>query len=426
MKRTLEGLAVEKTLGFFGLNKLAARAGVEQLRKLFQAAKHDPHALQQAEQLASQGHNILAGRNLPRGSQLRVLGAGGEGVAQHVLMPGARGATQMAADPLAARAAGSFANKAEAQAAHAARTPVAPQRVPGVAGTGPANTAVVKTYDPTSPIYNPAVQQTRQGLVGQDIPGFAKSYEMAQTPHNIAGQKAEYAINEYIPGKAPGESAKDLADVQKLQRQARTAIPGHEMVDVRDVNMVRDARTGKMTGIDYIPVQNEHMIPRDQRMPGMEHVVGAQVDLQSPTGRQFNVMNPNAPAPMNERIMRQADTQGALRSDYPIPQEGLNDQQMARLNQQMNAANKHYGGQLLSQAYGGRAEQAFRGRPVQQVAGQATRPSGPPSMATQAALPSKKNPFAGVSNSEIGQMLDSPVAFSQTQAAPPADYIMRR
>lgn len=311
------------------VEKLAARAGIRQLRQLFRSGN-----IQEAEQLASHAPQILAGRNLPRGSQIRQLGAGTEGVAQHVLMP-------------------------------------------------QGHSAVVKTYDRTSPIYSPAVQQTRASLAGKQIPGHAQTYSFHQTPN------AEYAINEYIPAAKQRPNAQQIA---ATQAQARHAVPGHELLDIGAQNHVLDARTGKSTIIDSIPVPQQDTMPQALRKGMPENVLNYHLNPASPTGQTVNAFKEEMPTWRRDAIHSQV-------SSDPYARTLAGNEQVAR------HATQQHSNELLQQAYRQRpqvpatqAPQALQAPQVPQAtqAPQATRAMRPQppqaqaqAQATQAARPAR-------------------------------------
>lgn len=305
--------------------KTAARAGIKRLRQLFNAGN-----FREAEQLASHAPHMLAGRNLPRGSAIKTLGAGTEGVAQHVLMP-------------------------------------------------QGGTAVVKTYDRTSPLYSPAVQQTRASLAGKQIPGHAQTYSFHDTPH------AEYAINEFVPTTKARPS---LEQIQATQAQARHAVPGHELLDIGRQNHVLDARTGQSKIIDSIPVDKRDLMPAGLRQGMPENVLNYHLDPASRTGQTVNAFREHQPTWSRDAVVQQLN-QNALGPT------------MAG-NQLDRTATRMHSDQLLQQAYG-RAQPSAYAHPVPQApqAAQATQAARPARMqaqpqpqATQAARPALMTPQA--------------------------------
>lgn len=293
------------------LEKEAARAGVNRLRQLFNAGN-----LQEAEALAAHAPQILAGRNLPRGSQIRRLGSGTEGVAQHVLMPGS--------------------------------------------ASTPAGSAVVKTYDRTSPLYSPQVQQARAGMAGKQIPGHAQTYEFHRGPNT------DHAINEFVPsvkGQRPTP-----AQIAETQAQVRHVVPGHELLDIGRQNMVRDARTGKATVIDSIPVPQQHTMPAHLRKGMPENVLNYHLDANSPTGQTMNAFKPNGPEWRQDQIYRQmsqnpATPRQALDATLAAKKDqtwahadnltSATERQVAGMNQQHRMAQRAHENELLRSAYGG-------------------------------------------------------------------------
>lgn len=302
--------------------KQAARAGINRLRQLFNAGN-----FHEAEQLAAHAPQMLSGRNLPRGSALKTLGAGSEGVAQHVLMP-------------------------------------------------QGGTAVVKTYDKTSPLYSPAVQQTRASLAGKQIPGHAQTYSFHDTP------QAQYAINEYVPTSKARPSP---AQIQAAQAQARHAVPGHELLDIGPQNHVLDARTGQSKIIDSIPVDKRDLMPQHLRQGRPENVINFHLDPTSATGQTVNAFKENQPTWGRDTVVQQLNN-------------NAHGPTMAG-NQLENTATRMHSDQLLQQAYG-RAPQAPQGvqapqAPQQAQATQAARPARMQQpQATQAARPGRMTPQA--------------------------------
>jgi hypothetical protein len=332
--------------------KLAARAGVRLLRNLFNAGN-----LREAEALAQQGGKILTGRNLPRGSQLRILGSGSEGVAQHVLMP-----------------------------------------------TG--GTAVVKTYDPTSVAYNRHIQANRRELVGKDIPGFAKIHAMGQTPYNVQGRPGEYALMEYVPGKAPTDQAQVAA---LMQRSRTTPLPGGSTaLDVRRANMIQDARTGQVKVVDYMPVKDA--LPAHMRPEGMDHHPYLHMQPHGETARGF-VNDPQKS--LLGKIMRAHDSQGALHPEHLMPRAGLSDQQMARYRRDMAAADKRYQGNLLNEAYGNKVRPLSSTRPAAVTA----RQEAPTAAARPAVTAHRDTPTVAAQPATAAAYQDTPTVAMGPAAA---------
>jgi len=342
--------AVKATLETYGLNKMAARAGVNRLRELFK----NPATLPQAYALANEAPKILAGRNLPHGSQLSVLGSGGEHVTQHALMP-------------------------------------------------QGGTMAVKFRDPTSPMYNPIIQQNRQALVGQAIPGFAKIHEQGLTPNRLSAggvnRPIGYSHNEFVPG--PGFNPRDPAQRAAgadLTARSRTAVPGMELADTRPGNMKRHALTGEMTSFDYTPIETAHTTDPASRSPMLEHVLPVRMD--TPTGRAF--INPETG--LREGTVTQSAFGREYMQDANRPNMYVQSPQQKRyVEQQLGRATRHYQGQLLGAAHTGRSPRAFEAR-APRSAERLNQPVPPGAPAA---------PIAGASTSEIDRAFagwDAPVA----------------
>lgn len=316
------------------VEKLAARAGINRLRQLFRSGN-----IQEAEQLAAHAPQILAGRNLPRGSQIRNLGSGSEGVAQHVLMPEGR-------------------------------------------------SAVVKTYDKTSPIYSPVIQQTRAQLAGREIPGHAQTYAFRSTP------QAEYAINEFIPAAKAKPTPQQIAETQA---QVRHAVPGHEMLDIGKQNMVVDARTGQAKVIDSLPVRQQDTMPANLRKGMPENVLNYHLDPNSPTGQSVNAFKEHAPEWRRDQIAAAPQAAGPMARTLPHAQDRTvavasptsTAKQQNQLRQQNRSVQKQYEATLLQQAYGRSAPQpaaAARPQAAPQANPQATVAARPQAMAPQSTV----------------------------------------
>jgi hypothetical protein len=342
--------------------KTSARRGMKMLRDLYQKGH-----LQEAKALEQHLPQMMANRASPY-SQLRILGAGGEGVAQHVATPGARGAVQHAADPLARRVPGGFASRTNPwPEAHDAQQHIDfknPNVAPG--------TYALKTFDTTADVYNPIVQDLRRQSIGHEHPLIATTHAMGQTPATHAGRQHEYALNEFVPTVQPKTTPQSqlplsprLRQRQRVQQQrqrqqqerrnqfreeeiidqVRHAFPGQTQLDLRG-NIVG----GKV--IDRIPVPTRDLNPNTMGVPSLEKVISQQLEFDSPTERAMNYARPDAPHSLRETMLRRADTQGALRADAPLSRPGLTPEARQLLNKQMRGAERAYSGQLLHEAYG--------------------------------------------------------------------------
>lgn len=175
------------------LEKIAARAGLNVIRGLM--AKGTPEAMAQASRLA-QTPGVL--KATAAGSQVRHLGAGGEGIADLVAHP-------------------QF----------------------GV--------SVRKLYSPTSAIASPTMIGRKAQMAKQlQSPMLAETHGVGRTGHG-----GRMSFHEYVPGGSP--SPQDV-DVIQQQLRSKGALRGWDLQDIRDVNI----QGGK--AIDVLPFRGGEVV----------------------------------------------------------------------------------------------------------------------------------------------------------------------
>jgi hypothetical protein len=168
------------------LEKIAARAGLQVIRNLI--AKGTPEAMAQANRLAKAPGVLKA---TAAGSQVKHLGAGGEGIADLVAHP-------------------QF----------------------GV--------SVRKLYNPTSSIASPTMIGRKAQMAKQlQSPMLAETHGVGRT-----GRGGRMSFNEYVPG---GSSSPQDVDVIQQHLRSKGALRGWDLQDIRDVNV----QGGK--AIDVLP-----------------------------------------------------------------------------------------------------------------------------------------------------------------------------
>lgn len=221
------------------LSKFAARAGIRRIRQLLAQGEHNPAVQKELSALTSRAGDLLTGRNLPHGSQLRVLGAGGEGVAQHVLTPQGQ--------------------------------------------------KVMKIHDPSAMAYSPNVIANKNKLVGQQIPGFANIESKHTMPGKVQGKQVPGYMNEYVPGQTMSKEDFASGKGQSVLQRGQQGVGNIELADLNRTNL-KTTPSGDVKAIDYMPVDKEHMLPAAQR--GRANVLNENIDPSSPTFQSFNVNRP--------------------------------------------------------------------------------------------------------------------------------------
>jgi hypothetical protein len=235
------------------------------------------------------------GRNLnTTGSQVKVLGSGGEGIAQLV------------ADPKRNQL------------------------------------SVLKTHDPTATGYNPALIANKDKLIGQTLPNVATTYEKTTPRGTIAGRAIPQYMSEYVPGSQMSEAQFEKLQPnlnQTINQAVNQKIPGIELSDLNRTNF-KMTPTGPKA-IDYMAVDSKDMLPMAQRRRA--NYVHENIDMSSPTGQAFNFEDPHNLA--NKVLPEQSK-----RRLYQLA-EGNSLQAQNVLNR----ATQHYNNALLNQTYGGTA-----------------------------------------------------------------------
>lgn len=270
------------------LTKIAARAGLRRLRQALSGAErleqqiaHSGASRQLVDALAKHKGDIAhltsnpaalgAGRHLPYGSQLRVLGQGGEGVAQHVVRPGA------------------------------------------------GRTEVLKVHDPHSGAYSPEVIKNKDALVGREIPGVATIHGRTTMPGNVRGQQAPAYFTEYVPG-ASATRAQIEANPQQfapLVHSAENAVPGMKLLDIerRPGNIKMTPQGPK--AIDYMPVASGDVLPHDVRQQMPPNMLGMMMHDESPTLQSFRNSGDHAARSSGELLSQAYGRAPAARAAAP-------------------------------------------------------------------------------------------------------------
>lgn len=239
------------------LIKLAARAGIKRIRDLLAAGKdHGP----ELESLTSRAKDILTGRNVGNaGSQLRVLGHGSEGVAQHVLTP--------------------------------------------------QGMKVTKVYDQHGPAFSEQLLANKDKLVGKQIPGFA-------TIENKLNLNAPAHSIEYVPGRGLTRQEWKNNVTAPHHEMATQAHPDLELTDLNSSNFKMTPQ-GQVKAIDYVAAPKSDMLPQNQR--GAKGVLHEQLDpysqsYQSMRGAQADYSHPMS-MPENASASQINKAQGAYRGN---------------------------------------------------------------------------------------------------------------
>lgn len=240
------------------LTKNAARAGLRRLRqalsgaeRLEQQVAHSGaahgvlEALQKhkadASHLMSNPNAIGMGRNLPFGSQIRVLGGGNEGMAQHVIRPG-QGASE-----------------------------------------------VLKIHDPRALAHSDQTIANKDKLIGKNIPGVAKLHGRATMPGTVDGKQMPAYFSEYVPGRNANvqDFRHNPEQFQQLYQSSEHGVPGMKLLDVQ-------GRAGniKMTpqgpkAIDYLPVPERDAYPMAVRQALPANMLGAHMVPGSESLKSF-------------------------------------------------------------------------------------------------------------------------------------------
>jgi hypothetical protein len=220
-------------------SKSAARAGIKRIRDLLAQGEHNPAVQSELQALTSRAGDILTGRKSPLGSQLRVLGAGGEGAAQHVLTP--------------------------------------------------QGMKVLKVHDPTAMAYSPKVIANKDSLVGKEIPGFANIESKHQMPGRVAGRQVPAYMNEYVPGHTMSESDFASGRAKDVLERGHQGVGNLELADLNRTNF-KVTPSGESKVIDYMPIDKQDMYPRSER--GRANVLHENINPASPTFSTFNVERP--------------------------------------------------------------------------------------------------------------------------------------
>ena len=349
--------------------KLAARAGIRALAERYRQQGSSPLGYSDTENYARETlPPMMVGRNLPLGSQIRTLGAGGEGISTQNLHPGAW-QVRLREDPLAARKPGEFGRggaEARTQAAALQALSADPEgdlifertQHPTMSMPLKPGSYATKIYDPTSGLYNPMIQKNRASLVGEEMPGYAKIHGFGQAGHNVAGLPTEAMISDFIPGK--GARAIDRPEVAGMYHSPPAAMRARGLgaEDVRIGNTIKDLRTDKPTVIDYMPVAQRDRVPGFSPRPGMSHYVTEGIVSHSPTDRAFRYNTNRLDPTMAEVVGR-----------YPRPEpfdpvrallaKGPTAADKARQVAEGRARAKNYGSQLLKSFYTGKAPTPF-------------------------------------------------------------------
>lgn len=277
--------------------KFAARAGVRQLRSLYEqvrrAAPEAQHGLmQQIQGLESRAGDILHGRTLPLGARLSILGGGSEGVAQHVLTPqGSR---------------------------------------------------VSKMYDPYALAHNPIVTRARTQMIGHQDPNIAEIFAHQRMKH-VLDRPGEAHLLEYVHGTMP----KRLSP--KLREVAETGHAGNMFLDVRPANVVQTPK-GVQKIVDPMPFPREHT--RTGLRPAQKGRLTDEVDWYTPSADAFaiNREDPNRLRHLSINPSMESRLAKLIRSKSP---------HAARAEQLLEQAERHYQGQVLRANYTGQAPSPF-------------------------------------------------------------------
>lgn len=138
--------------------------------------------------------------------------------------------------------------------------------------------AVRKLYDPRGISGSEMIARKEQaGRALGANPHFAQFYGSAQTPHG-----GQMHFSEFIPqGQAPtGQAGAQSVRHAKVQAQRGLHNAGFAGgKDIRQGNMVFDARTNTHKVIDYIPAQQGEFMRMPQRM---ENVIASTPESKSP------------------------------------------------------------------------------------------------------------------------------------------------
>lgn len=331
--------------------KEAARRGMKELRNLLTAAGGaiNEHPLtRRLVQAATMGRDLGA-----TGSQVRVLGSGSEGVAQLV------------ADPLRK------------------------------------GLSVVKTHDPSAPLFNPALLANKDRMLGKDIPGVAKLFDRVTARGAVAGRAAPQYVGEFVGGKTPTPAEFDALRGRGLRARLGVAmqhhVPGVTLSDIHRTNFKYDA-SGRPKAIDFMAVDAKDMLPVAQR--GLPNVVNQNIRMGSPTFMRFNLDDPAS-------LANQVLPEGV--------RHGLYGQRSPEARATLRQANQRYQATLLGQAYGRPGAQP---QPVQLARPAATpaprRPAPVPAAATVARAPTL------VDDRGVGSFATVPSAPRPNAAVPPS------
>jgi hypothetical protein len=298
--------AEERVFARYGL-KTAARRGIREMRSAFQAVERGlPGAAQQLSSLEAHAPQILAGRQR---AGIRTLGAGVEGVAQHMMTP--------------------------------------------------QGSQVLKIHDPTSAMYNPAVIAGKQKLIGQNVPGLMQLHGMETMPHQVGGRAAPAFTGEYVPGKTVGETMRtpgmhaQTSDQYHayMQQMHNTHAQGMGFFDTHAGN-VKVTPSGDLKAFDYMPVPQHELLPPEQRGHANIMQQNLKAPFESDFVRGFNINQDHAPQLRDQLLGQHADQLHAGLQGTP--------QQAQWARQQEARADRHYAGQLQGMAFSGRAPQPFQ------------------------------------------------------------------
>lgn len=170
--------------------------------------------------------------------------------------------------------------------------------------------AVRKLYDPRGISGSEMIARKEQaGRAIGDNPYFAKFLGSAQTPHG-----GQMHFSEFVPsGQAPTGQA-GAQSVKHTQVQANRALTGAGFAggkDIRNGNMVFDARTGTHKVIDYIPAQKGEFMRMPQRM---ENVIASTPGAASPWNPQYSGQGTGSSGQMAGRLLGGRSTPGGVRA----------------------------------------------------------------------------------------------------------------
>lgn len=280
----------------YGLSKTAARAGIRQFQQALQgAAKGLPGAAERAAHLEQNAAKLVGGRQY---AGVGRLGAGMEGVADHILTPN-----------------------------HGAQA--------------------LKIHDPTSPLYSPNIIAGKQQFVGKEIPDLATLRQQIPMKGSLGGREVPAFTGDIVKGTAFEQATPQQrrAISQAQERLKSLEVGGHGVFDAHAGNF-KVGPDGKAVAYDYMPVPSHELLPASQR----GHMNMPAENFKNPWSNSLidsqNHSNPNAPASLRESLMP-----ASVRESIDQHLQSADPRLRNWAKAQQDRFERHYGGQVMAGAH---------------------------------------------------------------------------